>query len=75
LQTIGWIGTALFLLGGWLIGSEKLKTRIVGCLSMASCNVLYTIQAIFTNNWSLLFLSVIAALLQIRAAYKWKING
>ena len=68
LQIIGWIGTGLFIAGGWLIARKNLT----GFYLNATANLLYLWQSIYMNNHPLFFLSLLLIYINFEGVYKWQ---
>ena len=74
LQTIGWVGTTLFILGGYFLGSKSVLTRINSVLTFSLANFCFVIQGYAMSNWPLVTISIVAVFLNLRVAYRWA-NG
>ena len=73
MQILGWICNIVFLVGAWFLGHKtSQKVRSTGILLIAICNLGYMLQAFVYQNYSLLFLCAMGALLQIRAFWNWR---
>jgi hypothetical protein len=55
-----------------MLGERSSVIRRNGIFLMATCNALFSVQAVMTDNWSLLALSIGAFVLQIRAWDNWR---
>lgn len=73
MQILGWMCNVIFVTGMWLMGHKtSQKARSSGVLLTAICNIGYVLQSFIYNNYSLLFLCAIGAILQIRAFINWR---
>jgi len=67
---IGWGGTAFFIYGVWAIGDKKISGFYFNFLG----NMAYLVQGFLVDLYSLVFLSFLLMLLNIRGVIQWRKN-
>lgn len=67
LDLLGWIGNLFFIYGAYALSVKNIK----GFYAQVFGNLFYVIQAYLMLNWSLLFLSIILAIISGYGIYNW----
>jgi hypothetical protein len=65
---MGWIGSALIILGAWQIGHKRRWTFLIA-MSGGSC---WIVQGILTNQIDLIFIESIMLFVSFRNFKKWR---
>jgi len=67
---IGWVGNIFFIYGVWAIGERKISGFYFNFFG----NLAYVLQGYMKGTSSLLFLSLLLMILNIRGIMKWQIK-
>lgn len=67
LNLLGWTGNLFFIYGGYALSIKNIK----GFYAQILGNIFYISQAYLMSNWSLLFLSIVLAGINVYGIYKW----
>jgi hypothetical protein len=72
-HVLGGLGIGLDAVSLWMLGHrDSLKIRRTGILCMAGVNLLFAVQGVLLENWTLTIVSTMSWVLQTRAFINWK---
>ena len=72
-HVLGGLGIGLDAVSLWMLGhKDSLRIRRTGILCMAGVNLLFSVQGILLDNWTLAIVSIMSFILQTRAFVNWK---